>query len=219
MSQTNSVSIWRLIMVPGLITLGVTILRLAGELGHWSETLFNPAPGGGGGLVGIVWLVPIFGIYFALKLAGAGERPASLGKATGLAFLGMVVLVAGGYLGALSQFKNAAIGGAGLVLVVAGALIPLAGWRALGKVLIAYGLVARIPVAVVNFLALRGSWGTHYDGLPPNFPEMGFWPKYIQVGLLPQLTIWIGFTVILGSLFGIAATAIARPKAPAPETT
>jgi hypothetical protein len=186
-----------------------------GELNHWSNLLFNPSPGGGGGLVGIVWLVPVFGIYFALKLAGAGDRPASLGKAAGFAFLGFVALVAGGYLGALSNFKNAVIGGAGLVLILAGGLIPLAGWRGLGKVLIAYGLVARIPVAVVNFLALRGSWGTHYDGLPPNFPEMGFWSKYIQIGLLPQVTGWVAFTVIVGLLFGIAATAIVRRKAPA----
>src|SRR2546428_3303040 len=57
MAETNSdrrVSITRLILVPGLVTLGVTILRLVGELQHWSKTLFNPAPGGGGGLVGIV---------------------------------------------------------------------------------------------------------------------------------------------------------------------
>jgi hypothetical protein len=207
-------------MVPGLITLGVTILRLAGELGHWSETLFNPAPGGGGGLVGIVWLVPIFGIYFALKLAGAGKRPASLGKAVGFTFLGMLVLVGGGYVSGVSQFRNVGLVVGGIGLIIAGSLIPLVGWSQLGKTLLAYGFLARIPVVVVNFLALRGNWGTHYDGLPPNFPaEMGFWPKYFVIGFLPQVTAWIGFTVIIGSLFGIAATAIARRKAPAPETT
>lgn len=35
-----------LILEPGLITLAVTILRLAGELQGWSTTWFNPAPGG-----------------------------------------------------------------------------------------------------------------------------------------------------------------------------
>lgn len=58
-----------LILVPALISLGVTILRLVGELKNWSPLLFNPEAGGGGALVGIAWLVPIFGIYFGLKLA------------------------------------------------------------------------------------------------------------------------------------------------------
>jgi hypothetical protein len=218
MSQANSISIGRLILIPGLITLGVTILRLMGELNHWSNLLFNPSPGGGGGLVGIVWLVPVFGIYFALKLASAGERPTSLGKAAGFAFLAMVVLAAGLYVAGLSNFTNAVLGGLGLILIVAGGLIPLAGWPQLGKPLIAYGLVARIPVAVVNFLAMRGNWGTHYDGVPPNFPEMGFWAKYIQIGLIPQVTAWVAFTVIVGSLFGIAATALFRRKTPAAAT-
>ena len=37
--------------------------------------LFNPSPGGGGALVGITWLVLIFGVYFALKLASDGQGP------------------------------------------------------------------------------------------------------------------------------------------------
>ena len=61
--MTNDVSIKKLILVPALITLAVTLLRLTGELMHWSKALFNPAAGGGGALVGIAWLVPVFGIY------------------------------------------------------------------------------------------------------------------------------------------------------------
>ena len=61
MSQDAS-RIGKLILVPAVITLAVTLLRLVGELQGWSPTLFNrgdkawsPA------LVGIVWLVPVFG--------------------------------------------------------------------------------------------------------------------------------------------------------------
>ena len=106
MPEEGPISIGRLVLIPGLITLGVTILRLVGELQNWSSLLFNPAPGGGGALIGIVWLVPIFGIYFALKLAAAGERPASLAKAAGLAFLGLVVVAGGVLLDALSEFRS-----------------------------------------------------------------------------------------------------------------
>jgi hypothetical protein len=75
MAETTSgshLSTTRLILVPALITLAVTGLRVIGELQHWSPRLFNPSAGGGGALVGIVWLPIIFGPYFALKLSGTG---------------------------------------------------------------------------------------------------------------------------------------------------
>ena len=54
--------IGKLILVPAVITLAVTLLRLVGELQGWSPTLFNRgdkpfSPS----LVGIAWLVPVFG--------------------------------------------------------------------------------------------------------------------------------------------------------------
>src|SRR3989442_13098798 len=99
MAETNSnrrVSITRLILVPGLITLGVTILRLVGELQHWPKPFFSAEAGGGGAIFGVSWLPLIFGPYFALKLACAGERPSSLGKAFGFTVLGLVVMIGGG---------------------------------------------------------------------------------------------------------------------------
>ena len=220
MPQGNSLNIGRLIWIPALITLGITILRLVGELLHWSKLFFNPAPGGGAAIVGISWLPIIFGIYFALKLASAGDRPASLGKAAGFTFLGLVVYVGGGVLFGMSLTGGYALLAAGIALIIAGTLIPLAGWSKLAKILLAYGLAARIPVAVLMLFAIRGNWGTHYDGAPPNFPEMAWLPKWFLIGFIPQMTIWIGFTVIIGSLFGLAAVAIARRgKAPAPATS
>src|SRR5689334_10425159 len=95
--MANAAAIKKLILVPAVITLAVTLLRLLGELMHWSTTLFNPAPGGGGAVIGIAWLVPIFGIYFALKVAGSGERPAGVGPAIGYAFLGFALLPVAGF--------------------------------------------------------------------------------------------------------------------------
>jgi len=215
MAEGNSPSLGRLVLVPGLITLGVTVLRLVGELQHWSNLLFSPAAGGGMAIVGIVWLAPVFGIYFALKLAGAGARPAGLGKATAFAFLGLVLMVGAVTLFALSKFASAPMLAGGSILFLAAILVPLTGWPQLTKALIAYGYFARVPVAVVMYFALRGNWGTHYDGPPPGLPEMGFWAKYLVIGLIPQLLLWVAFTVIVGSLLGIAAVAITRRGAPA----
>jgi hypothetical protein len=66
-------------------------------------------------------------------------------------------------------------------------------------------------------VAILGDWGTHYDVPPPDFPEgMGKLAKWVAIGVVPQLTIWIGFTAIVGGLFaGIAAAIASRRGAPA----
>ena len=78
--------------------------------------------------------------------------------------------------------------------------------------MIAYGLAARIPVAIVMLMAIMGNWGTHYDVLPPNFPEIeiGSFATWVVIGLVPQLTIWMAFTVIVGSIFGGIAVAVTK---------
>ena len=39
---------------------------------------------------------------------------------------------------------------------------------------------------------------------------MSTWAKWLTIGVLPQMTIWIWFTVAVGLLFGLVAGAIAR---------
>jgi len=73
--MTNEVSIKKLILVPAVITLAVTLLRLTGELMHWSKALFNPAAGGGGAIVGIAWLVPVMWRWWSLPTGLVAERP------------------------------------------------------------------------------------------------------------------------------------------------
>lgn len=211
MSDTPAVSHGRLILVPALITLAVTLLRLAGELLHWSTAFFNPEAGGGAALVGIVWLVPVFGIYFALKIVGAGEAPPRLGRALAHVLIAFVLLPASGAVaGALGVSRT----GTTLLLVFAvvaivAAVVALRGWPALGRVLVAYGLAARVPVAIVMLVAIFGDWGTHYDVPPsPEFPAMAPLAKWFWIGLVPQLTIWVAFTVVVGSLFGLLAVAL-----------
>ena len=207
----------RLILVPAVITLAVTLLRLTGELLEWSSALFNRSAGGGGAVVGIVWLVPIFGIYFALRLAREGAGPGRLLRALGFVLLALVLMPAAG----------AAAGAAGLdptgipmlvlfaVISIVVVVVALRAWPELGRVLVAYGLAARIPVAIVMLVAILRDWGTHYDVPPtPDFPQMAPIAKWFWIGLVPQLTIWVAFTVVVGMLFGLIAVAIVHRGRP-----
>ena len=217
MSETtsnNPVNITRLILIPSLITLAITVLRLVGELQHWSETLFNPEAGGGGSIIGITWLAPIFGIYFALKLSGAGEGPSSAGRAIGFSLLGIVVLFVGI---TIAQLLVPTLGRVWAIIIIGivgivSVLVQRLAWPTLFKTLLAYGLAARIPVIVVMFVAIQGNWGTHYDVPPPEFPEMGWFPKWMLIGLFPQLFFWVAFTILTGSLFGSIASALVHRR-------
>jgi hypothetical protein len=106
----------------------------------------------------------------------------------------------------------------GYLIMAAAAVLQLNPWPALAKALLAYGYAARIPVAIVMYLAIQGSWGTHYDAFgPADKGAMDFWPKYAALGLEPQLIFWVVFTVIIGTLFGTIAAAIARRSKPATQ--
>jgi hypothetical protein len=214
MGQPNRVSVCRLIAIPALITLGVTIVRLVGELEHWPKPWFSNVGGGGGALVGISWLPIIFGPYFAWKLLEAGDRPSSAGKSIGFAFLGVAVQ----FLAMVwAQFMFRHISYWALVpflLMLAAAFIPGLGWRGLGNTLLAYAFAARIPVLVVMFLALGGNggqgWGTHYDAVMPAFAHASLAKKFLYEAFVPQMTMWIGWTVVVGSVFGTVAAALMR---------
>ena len=179
----EKLSIRRLILVPAVITLAVTLLRLVGELQQWSPTLFSREAGGAGALVGIVWLVPIFGIYFAIRLNRAGQGPASRGRAIGYALVALVTAFVLGF--AISKLSPSVV--ANIVLFSLASVLSLwiayRGWPELGKVEVVYGLAARIPVAIVMLIAMAANWGTHYELGPPGFPEMGLVSKWFLIGL------------------------------------
>jgi hypothetical protein len=47
---------------------------------------------------------------------------------------------------------------------------------------------------------------------------MGLFTKWLVIGLVPQLTLWIGFTMVVGAIFGSVAAMIggrARSGGPA----
>jgi hypothetical protein len=216
--------IGKLILVPAVITLAVTLLRLFGELQRWSPALFNRgdkpfSPS----LVGIVWLVPVFGAWFGWKLTRAGSGPGSLGRAFGLALAAVAVLPLAGFLapkaGIVTEHmwrpnvpltESFTILSVFVVVFFVGMAIAMLAWPALGRTLLAYGLAARIPIALLMLVAMLGNWGTHYDARPSyQMSALGWW---VAIGLVPQLSFWMWYTIVFGALFGIVAAAIARRR-------
>ena len=213
MAETGSgkVRIVQLILVPSLITLAITVLRLEGELRHWGSPWFSSSAGGGGAIVGISWLPIIFGPYFALKLAGWGEGTSSYGKAFGMTIAGLVVMVLGGFV-LVKSGNSAAIAVIGFLLTLVAAFVARVGWPSLGSTLVAYAFAARIPVLIVMYFAMRGGWGTHYDAVEARFATAPLWTKFFYEAFLPQMLLWIGYTVVVGSLFGDIIAAIFARK-------
>jgi len=212
----------RLIRIPALITLAVTILRLVGELQEWSPRFFSRQAGGAGAIVGIVWLVPIFGVYFAVKLAKGGAMPGA-GRVIGYSALALGLAALAIFVTIKTIANQRAQFGMFLVAAVVASVIAYRGWPALGRVLLAYGLAARVPVAVVMLIAIYANWGTHYDVAPPNFPEMSPLAKWFMIGFIPQIFLWIPFTICVGALFGgLTLLAVGRrreaPLAGTPRT-
>ena len=209
MTQDRSAPLpFKSLLVPAVATLGVTLLRLTGELLGWSTTLFGDS-GGGGASVGIVWLVPVFGVYFACSLAARGPtpRPAGVvGHALGAASL----VVASGAIGGL-LLKLPQVGQVSVVMLaaVAGAWVAYRGFPALGRTLLLYGVAARVPVIIVMLVAILASWHTHYNAPPPALQDLAALPKWFLIGVIPQTFLWIPFTMIVGAFFGgIALVAV-----------
>jgi hypothetical protein len=203
------------VLLPAVVTLGVTLLRLSGELMNWSDLFFTRSAGGAGAIIGIVWLVPVFGIYFALKLVSLGRGPARTLRSIMLMLASLVPIPAAAILAHVLNVQIVA----SIMMVGIGGLVALwvayQAWPALGATLIAYGLAARIPVALVMLVAIFNNWGTHYELGPPDLPPMGPLMKWVVIGLVPQLTLWMGFTGSVGGLFGAVTAAVAGRRAPA----
>ena len=204
-------SVKSLILMPALITLAITILRLVGELQGWSPRFFSRAAGGAGAIVGIVWLVPIFGAWFGLKLADGGEQPPRTMRALGWAAMAfMFCSLAGG--GSIALFPKNVLLQLSIFTVASWIAVAIAylSWPALWRVLLAYGVAARIPVLIVMFLSIFRGWDTHYAKPRPDFPPMGHGGLFFWTALLPQASIWIYVTVVGGLIFGALAAGYRR---------
>ena len=208
-----------MIWIPALISLVVTLVRLSGELRHWSARWFSSETGGTdpqgvSWIIGITWLVVPFGVYFAMRLVWMGRGPRSAGKVALCGVIGLALIFCARYLFVLFPGHFPVILIPLWLFWAAAAALQYFAWPALFKTLLAYGLAARVPVAIIMFLAMLGSWGTHYDyvGTPLQF-SMPLIPRYFWLAFFPQLVAWVAFTITLGTFAGVIAVAIARPKA------
>ncbi len=216
----SSDSRMRLVFAPALITLAITFLRLTGELRHWSERWFSPETGGirpqgVSWLFGITWLPAIFGVYFALRLVRDGRGPRSLLRPAVFAALGVALFLVFNPIVAAIHTRLKVDFPAILIPLwafwLAAGLIQYFGWPELFRTLLLYAYAARIPVAIVMFFAMLGSWGTHYDYVgTPLLPAMSLVPRYLWLAFFPQLLAWVGFTIALGAVTGVVAAALAR---------
>jgi hypothetical protein len=211
-SSSRGVPIRERVVVPAVITLGVTLLRLVGELMNWSPLFFTRTAGGGGAIVGIVWLVPIFGAYFATRLFREGQGPRSASRALGIAILAFAVNVALG--AAAFVVVKGPVGQLAVFTVTSWVAIMVArpAWPALWHVLLAYAVSARLPVLIVMFASIFGGLDTHYAKPRPDFPEMGPWGLFFWTAVLPQGSIWFFLTIVGGLIFGSSAAFFLRRK-------
>jgi hypothetical protein len=211
---------FRTALPPALVALAVTLLRLAGELRGWSEAWFSRAASGlvpigaVSWLVGITWLALPFGAWFAWRLVRSGAAPARTARAVLVAVVALVVLYGGTRVVPLLGLGFPAFLLAIWTVGVVAAALAWQAWPALGRVLLAYGLLSRAVVAVVMFLALRGRWGTHYDyaGIA-RVQELPFWSAYLMLAFVPQLVFWVAYTIVLGMVAGAAVAALTRRPA------
>jgi hypothetical protein len=208
-----SKAVLKTIFIPSLITLAVTLLRLFGELRKWPELFFGRSAGGSGAIVGITWLAFVFAIYFAIKLEKAGDVFARPTRSILLAVLALALTFAGlmvMYIGAPNTKPPFQLAGA--AIIIAAMCIMRVAWPDYWSVMIAYALAARLPVIVIMYYAIKGSWGTHYDALPPNMTFPDWYATFVQAGLIPQVFLWVPFTVVLCGLFGILTVAVRRRR-------
>ena len=217
----KNLNVSKLVLIPALITLAVTVLRLVGELNNWNPSLFNRSAGGGGALIGIAWLALLFAVYFAVRLQNEGLGPERAGAAIGYTLLALAVLIAGAFVFFFGvQKPMRLVIWVGLAIMAASLWVVRRAWPAYWKVMMAYAVWARVPVIAVMFFAIQGNWGTHYDVAPPSGDVWGadWFRKWFEIGVIPQLFMWIPYTVVFCGLLGVIVAAVLKRTRPAPAS-
>jgi hypothetical protein len=205
-----------LVAFASVIAAAVSGVRLFGELEGWNvpvlgKNLFSTDAGGGGSLLGVANLVPIFGFWFGRRLASAGNGPSAIGKSLLLHVLG--IAVAGGVIwasmegGFFAGWKEKGLAFS-IGTSVAGLFGLLAWPRAWGTNAF-FGLLSRAPIALIQFVAIEKGWNTHYSKAHPSIPKD---PDSTLFALtLAQATFWpLAFTTLVGGLFATIGAATVR---------
>lgn len=204
---TSAPSVRSAVLTAAAISCAITMLRFFGERQGWDPQYFSRQPGGGGALVGITWLVLPFGFWFGRRLAKSGQRPAATGRALLLHVVG-IAIVAGAFVASFKitddwrfrgYFNNA--------LAVAAGMLALLAWRSAWFTLVCYGVLARIPVIVVQYFSVTNGWDNHFAKGPPgsNAADVLFLLTMAQSFFWP-----FAFTPLVGGIFAILGAASVR---------
>lgn len=213
MSQSTR-GIGSAILVASAVTLGVTLLRLVGELQDWSPALFSREPGGGAALVGIGWLTVFVGFWFGRRLAQCGHRPASTLRAVLGPLLGVVAMMGAiGYV-ATQTPKDQLMDRMGLFMSFCPlfVLVAVFGWGRAALAGLCYGLLARLPVVAVQYVAIASGWGTHYEKMDPSLGELDAATRGHAL-MMAQLLFWAPLTSLVVTLFAGLGALTVRTRA------
>ena len=209
--QPGPVRFLPLVLGASFVTLLMTIARTLGEMNQWHPKWFQAEPGGAMSPFGIVWLVPLFGFLFGRRAAHAGSRPPFL-AAFAVPLAGAATVVgAAAWIGTqlqgaeLQQWMTKVAFGAPAV-----ALLALFVWPRVFFVTLAYGMLARAPVAAVQWLDLRYGWGTHYGKVHPKLPADLATEARLELLTLAQFGLWVPFTVLVGTACAALGAATVR---------
>lgn len=202
-------SVTKAVFLAALISLLVTALRLYGEQHDWAPTVFNKEPGGGGSWLGISWLVLPFGFWFGRRLAQNGNRPASPGKALLLPIAGIVAVGGLGYV-MMQATESWTVRSYGFnALAVMAGLCTFVAWRRAWFVLAFYGVLARLPVVLVQYESIRRGWDNHFTKGPPGSDpnDALFLLTFAQCAMWP-----FGWTVLAGGFCAAIGAATVRKR-------
>ena len=201
-----------LVLVAGALTLVVTVVRLVGERQGWDPTWFSSAPGSPLNPFGIVWLVPLFGFAFGRRLA-AGGRPAFVASFF-VPMFGLMALLGTG-LFVFHEYEGQALRDALGYVVYAGpalALLALFAWPRAFFANLGYALLARAPVALVQYFDVQHGWQTHYGKVHEKLAPLLADDANARILALSvaQAAFWVPFTLLLGG--GCAALGAATVR-------
>jgi hypothetical protein len=214
--ETPRSSITGMVIAAGAVTLAVTLVRLAGELQGWDPAWFGRDAGGQGAVLGIVWLVPVFGFLVGRRLARIGRASPVPVRALALLALAVAALLGGaGYVS--SSLQGEELRTAVRYLAIGAPLLVLAAiwiWPAGVLANLAYGVLARAPVVVVQYVSIARAWGTHYEKVHPALPPMTADERAFGL-MLAQATLWVPFTALVGALCAVLGAMTVRGR-PAP---
>lgn len=196
-----------LVLWPAVITLAVTVLKLVGQLKGWPEWLVGKPEVGSAGVIGIVWLVFVFGLWFGVRLDRAGRGPRSPGKSLLICVVGIAAAIGamqGALAAGLAFFPSPEQPGEprGMPYFVGAMLLGCAfvvfAWGRAALVSFVYALFARIPVVIVTWLALHYGWDTHHVKLGDGFTRPPDDQLFAFLAM-PQLVFWPILTVMIGT--------------------